>query len=489
MGERGRDRFDRSRYGTGAERPHRRYDAPRYERAAAREHSGERSAARNSARGNARGGAQPRQNHLVRNIVIAVVAVVLVGAIAAFAYATHISNNLHEGVDQNLRDVLVPTNMANEPFYMVLLGTDGSTERYGDDEFGDVFRTDSMMLARIDPVDKKVTLISIPRDLLVDMGKYGEEKINSAYAFGGASFAVKTVSDLADVPISHFASVDFDGFAAIVDALGGVEVDVPIDIDDSDAGGSLSAGLQTLNGEQALILCRARNAYADIAAHPDEMRTANQRLVLAAIAKKLLASDVATIANTVSAMSQYVTTDLDLNDIIGLAQVMRGLDSESDIYTAAVPTTSQLIGDGWYEILNKPEWQEMMKRVKAGQPPTEEAVIDERTGTVMATAGSGTESTAEKYALVTVKNATDIDGLAASVRKKLLDIGFVNVEIGTVTDGFDYPETVVVYDAAERAREAEQIVKAMGQGTAFLNDGSYVLAGSDFVVVIGSDWK
>ena len=324
MDQRGRDRFDRSRYGSGAERqPVPREYAPQH-RAAARRDS------------NSSGDEPAKSSHLVRNILIAVVAVLLVGAAAAFAYVNNISNNLHEGVDQDLRDALVTTDMAREPFYMVLLGTDGSSERYGDESFGDVFRTDSMMLARIDPVGKKVTLVSIPRDLLVDLGKYGEEKINSAYAFGGAALAVEAVSDLADVPISHFASVDFDGFAAMVDALGGVEVDVPIAIDDWEAGGSLDAGLQTLSGEQALILCRSRNAYSDLAAHPDEMRAANQRLVLSAIAKKLLASDVLTIANTVRAMSAYVTTDLSLNDIIGLAQTMQGMNSETDIYTAAV---------------------------------------------------------------------------------------------------------------------------------------------------------
>lgn len=66
---------------------------------------------------------------------------------------------------------------------------------------------------------------------------------------------------MAGVDISHYAEIDFDGFKEIVDALGGVEVDVPMEINDNMAGGYVSAGLQTLNGDQALILCRARHAY------------------------------------------------------------------------------------------------------------------------------------------------------------------------------------------------------------------------------------
>jgi len=257
-------------------------------------------------------------------IVIGVIlAVLLVGAGVAFAYFNGIIGKMNKGVDDNARAALVQTDMAKEPFYVLLLGTDKSQQREDDNDLDGSYRTDSMMLARIDPVSKKVTMVSIPRDTLVDLGEFGYQRINAAYTCGGPALAIKAVSQLAGVNISHYAEIDFDGFAAMVDALGGVEVDVPVDIDDWAAGGSVSAGLHTLSGEEALILCRSRATYADSAA-PDLMRAANQRLVLSAIAHKLLASDIATIAATVSAMSEYVTTDLALNDIIGLAQVMQG---------------------------------------------------------------------------------------------------------------------------------------------------------------------
>ena len=140
---------------------------------------------------------------------------------------------------------------------MLLMGTDKSEDRDASGEFGDAYRSDSMMLARIDPQQKKVTLVSIERDTLVDIDGYGINKINAAYALGGPSLAVKTVSEFAGVPISHYAEINFDGFKAVVDALGGVDVNVSIDIDDPEAGGSLSAGEQAINGDQALILCRS----------------------------------------------------------------------------------------------------------------------------------------------------------------------------------------------------------------------------------------
>ncbi len=78
-------------------------------------------------------------------------------------------------------------------------------------------------------MSKKVTLVSLHRDTMVDMGEYGVNKLNAAHVFGGPALSVQTVSKLAGVDISHYAEINFDGFRDIVDALGGIEVDVPHD--------------------------------------------------------------------------------------------------------------------------------------------------------------------------------------------------------------------------------------------------------------------
>src|SRR5699024_10044647 len=124
----------------------------------------------------------------------------------------------------------------------------------------------------------------------------------------------------------------------------------------------LYAGPHPHNVDQALILCRARHVYDEFG-DGVSYRAANQRLVLAAIAKKLLAADVATMASTVQALSQYVTTDLEITDIIGIAQAMQGLDPATDIYSGMEPTTSEYIGGIWYEINDTEAWKTMMERV------------------------------------------------------------------------------------------------------------------------------
>ena len=441
---------------------------------------------------------QARRQRRRRTLLVALaVAAVLVlgGAGAAFAYYSILSGNLHEGVDDALRDALVDTDLANEPFYLLLMGTDGSNERAASEQYaGDQFRSDSIILTRIDPVGKKVTMVSLHRDTLVDMGEYGQNKLNAAHAIGGPAMTVETVSKLAGVPISHYAEINFDGFKDVVDALGGVEVDVPMTIDDADAGGYVEAGVQNLNGDQALILCRARHAYDDFG-DGDSYRAANQRLVLAAIAKKVLAADVATMAGTVQALSQYVTTDLEITDIVGLAQALQGLDPSTDIYSAMEPTESQYINDIWYEINDVEAWKKMMSRVDQGLPPTEEDIIDEASNTVLATTGgrqtqggsdgAGGTKTSAKPGLVSVLNGNGVAGAGSVAAERIEALGYT-VESGNA-DSFDYAQTLVVYGKESQAADAQKVADVLGAGKLVLNDGSYSFDG-DLLVVLGADW-
>lgn len=453
-------------------------------RGSARQASAHTPTPRVSAR---QGGAVAKPRNTKRIILIVAIVVVAVAAAAVVGYFATINNNLHEGVDDDLRAALVETDMAKEPFYLLLMGTDGSAEREESEEYGGGgFRSDTIILARIDAPNKKATLLSIHRDTRVDMGEYGVQKLNAAHALGGPALTVETVSKMAGVPISHYAEIDFDAFCEMVNALGGIEVDVPVEIDDYDAGGLLHAGLQTLDGDQALILCRSRHTYEGTSVDPDMMRAANQRLVLAAIARKILDSDIATIANAVSMMSTYVTTDLDLNDIIGLAQAMQGLDPETDIYSAMEPAEGVYEDGVWWTVTIEDEWREMMERVDAGLPPTEHGQIDEKTGTIIATAGGSFEE-GEKTCWISVKNGTSKDGLAMNAVSLLNDAGFVNASASSANSE-DYKQTLIIYDDPANEYEAQKIVQALGQGKAMQNDGDWIYDG-DFLVIIGADWN
>ncbi len=432
-----------------------------------------------------------RHRRILITCLVIVLVLILGAAGVAFAYLSNIQNNLRSGIDDEIFDVLEKSE-PGEPFYMLLLGTDGSSDRESSEEFADGnFRTDSIMLLRIDPQNKQVTAISFHRDTMVDLGEYGMQKLNAAYAIGGASYAVEVVSDLASVPISHYAEVDFDGFKEIVDALGGIEVDVPVEIDDDEAGGHLMPGYQTLDGDQALILCRSRHTY-DEYGDGDQFRAANQRSVIVAIAKKILSTDLASMISTIQALSKYVDTDMSLEEIYTLANDMRGMDMSTDFYSATNPTTSEYIDDVWWEVTEEPEWSRMMARVKQGLPPTEETEIDEATGIVLSSSGDGSVDTEDgkeapvmRGETVIIRNGTDVDGLGASAEEILADMGFTT-DTGNANDT-DYEETVVVYGSPDQAEEAQEIADELGVGTIVQNDQEYLYDG-DFLVVIGTDW-
>ncbi|MFI9840315.1 LCP family protein [Nonomuraea sp. NPDC051941] len=142
-------------------------------------------------------------------------------------------------------------------------------------------RTDSMMLLHIPEGSDKPTLVSLPRDLAVDVPGKRRDKLNAAYN-GGPQLLVRTVESVTGVHIDHYMEIGFAGFVGIVDAIGGVEINVRAAVDDPKAGLKLKKGTQVLNGAQALGYVRTRKGGA----LPDFERTKRQRQFLGAVVKK-----------------------------------------------------------------------------------------------------------------------------------------------------------------------------------------------------------
>ncbi|MFI6324684.1 LCP family protein [Nonomuraea sp. NPDC050556] len=143
-------------------------------------------------------------------------------------------------------------------------------------------RTDSMMLLHISDNGDKPTLVSLPRDSAVTIPGKGRNKLNAAYTFGGPKLLVRTVEGVTGIHIDNYMEIGFAGFVDIVDAIGGVEINVRADVDDPKAGLKLKKGKQVLTGAQALGYVRTRKGGA----LPDFERTKRQRQFLGAVVKK-----------------------------------------------------------------------------------------------------------------------------------------------------------------------------------------------------------
>lgn len=428
---------------------------------------------------------------LVGRVLIVVAAVVAVAAAGVAWYLGDLNNRLSGNVGDDVRGQLVSVE-AEDPFYMLLLGVDkdeGRAEAWGDEQAN--FRSDTIILARVDPKAKKITLVSIPRDTLVDMGEHGEQKINSAYSFGGPAYMIEVVSKFAGVNISHYAEIDFEQFIKIVDTIGGIEVTLPVPVSDMDnAGIDLPAGTQTLDGTQALGLCRSRHAY-DAYGGGDFYRAANQRMVIGAILRKVLALDAASMSNAISTMADGVDTDLSVTEILSLAAQFNGLDVDSDVYSGQTPTTSEYINGGWYEIPNTDDWTAMMERVDAGETPYSEASQDFTAGVAGSVSNNGTvvssnsETETPRYSgSVLVLNSTGTQGLAASNAKRLNDNGF-DAMADNATETLQ--STAIVYNGDNRDK-ALGVAATLGvdESQIMKNDGNYS-SDVDVVVILGED--
>lgn len=264
---------------------------------------------------------------------------------------------------EELKGELTPVESSSDPFYVLLLGSDAR----GDE----ASRSDVNILVRVDPDTAQVTMVSIPRDTKVEIDGYGTQKINAAYAFGGASLAVRTMSEFAGVPIAHYAEIHFDELVQLIDKLGGVTVDVPEYIDDPNAGNVvIPEGEQTLNGTEALVFARSRS-YAD----GDFTRTSNQRLLVTAILEKVMATPALELPGTIQSLAECVTTDYSVGDLVSLALQMQS-KGDLKVYSGMVPSTTDYIDGVSYVITTEPAWSEMMAAINAGEDPADMTTTD-----------------------------------------------------------------------------------------------------------------
>src|SRR3954453_149316 len=159
--------------------------------------------------------------------------------------------------------------LSGKPQTILLVGSD---RRHGDKKLGLKPRSDTIMIVRLDP-GKGVALLSLPRDLKVDIPGHGTDKINTAYPFGGPKLTIKTVKQLTGLAINHYVDVSFRGFAQGVDALGCVYVDVDRRYFNDNAGAgygtnyaviNVQPGYQKMCGNKALEYVRYRHTDNDL---------------------------------------------------------------------------------------------------------------------------------------------------------------------------------------------------------------------------------
>ncbi|MCQ2559446.1 MAG: LCP family protein [Clostridia bacterium] len=176
-----------------------------------------------------------------------------------------------------------------------------------------------MMLACLDTDQSTLSLMSIPRDTRAYIPGHGYDKINCSIAWGGPETSMQTVSDLLEVNVNHYALVDFQDFAEIIDILGGITMTVPEDMYhfDGEYTIDLPAGTYQMNGDQALQYVRYRTyAMGDI------QRTENQRDFVRALYEQLMQSgNILKLPALISEINDCLETDLSWSELVSLSYV------------------------------------------------------------------------------------------------------------------------------------------------------------------------
>lgn len=377
-----------------------------------------------------------RRHRRWRWLIITIVALLCLVVASAAAAATA------PGMTGRLLSHLIPMQAGvvawngRDPVTILAMGVDQRTT--------EVTRSDTMIILHIDPAARKVTMLSVPRDIWVSIPESSPAKVNSGYAIGGPHFAELTVENFLGIPIDYYAVVRFPGFKQLVDALGGVTVNVKTEINDptypADVGNGfmpidIKAGVQHMNGTTALEYVRSR--------HTDPLgdvgRNLRQQQVLVAIAKQFLSpSTVVQMPAILSALNAALLTDIPHNAMPELALLLT--HARNSIVRQALTQQAGDLTQSWsYD--GQWIWVPNM------------TAINQLTQSLFPNPAATTSIS------MAVENGTATSGLAATFSGVLANIGY---HVGTVSDasGGPYQRSQVIINTS--LSTADQAARQIG---------------------------
>jgi polyisoprenyl-teichoic acid--peptidoglycan teichoic acid transferase len=234
-----------------------------------------------------------------------------------------------------VQEMIGEDEIAEGPLNVLVLGVD---TRPDSEEMGS--RTDTIMLVQVVPKTGDVKLLSVPRDLFVEVRPGESDRINAAYNYGGVDETIEALENYSGVPIDHYATIDFEGFERVIDAMGGVRVDVGED--QFPEKWSMGEDVQRLNGHKALIYARYRGTPG-----ADLDRMQRQRELVAALRSEALRwHTVKTLPEIMQVMDENVQTDLDLDSSITLGQVLIRRGRHAEMTSQQLKGTPETLPDG-----------------------------------------------------------------------------------------------------------------------------------------------
>ena len=255
--------------------------------------------------------------------IVAVIGIVLYALFSHFFPETGLDN-------------LKPSDRLNVKKNIIVLGVDERAEEH------DVGRSDTLFVVMFDTKNKSASLLSVPRDTRVRIKGHGWDKINHAYAYGGRELTQATTEELLGLHINNYVMVDFKGFTGLVDAIGGVDINVEKDMYYKDSWDGftvdLKKGMQHLDGKSAIQYVRYRDEEGDIG------RIRRQQHFLMAVYDKISSAEMLLhVPGLAKQLTSMVKTDLPISDMLDLGRALHSMVKEKGLAMATVPGTPRYI--------------------------------------------------------------------------------------------------------------------------------------------------
>lgn len=375
-----------------------------------------------------------------------------------------------------------------ERISILLLGIDQRCDEIGPTH------TDTMMIITIDPLGLSAGVLSLPRDMWVEIPGFGADRINQAHYFGeayeypggGPALAVETVEGLLGIPIDYFVTVNFDAFVEMVDLIGGIDIEAPEAIDDPTYPDrcygydpfAIEEGLHHLDGQQALKYARTRATFGG-----DVDRAGRQQAVILAVRDKVLRlgnlpSLIAQAPLLWQTFQKNVRTNMTLDEALQLALLAKEIP-EGSIYTAVVNYNyvyNEVTPDGRAVLVPIRENIRQL-RDQLFTPPVIPTPVIENLPALMAA----------ENARVAVYNGTAVFGLAAATQEYLQQYGINVAEVGNADSSTYLTSQVITYGRFPNT--ARYLTQLMHIPPLNVSDSTTPAGDFDVLVIIGDDWR
>jgi polyisoprenyl-teichoic acid--peptidoglycan teichoic acid transferase len=391
---------------------------------------------------------------------------------------------------------------SDERINVLLLGID----RRGGEGWG--YRTDTIILVSVDPINKTTAMLSIPRDLQLPIPGNGEDRINTAnvygtankYPGGGPALLKRTIEVNFGIPIDYYVMIDFQGFEQIVDTLGGIDVNVPKTLHDTQYPDPrpgdpyafktihFDPGWQHMNGKRALAYARSRMSTSDFD------RAKRQQLILVAIRDKALSLNLLPKLPTLAAtMANTIKADMSMEQMLELARLAPQIDTSNirQVVIERPMVYGYRRADG--AAVQLPKW-DLINPVVAdlfSAPPTVVAPTPTPapptpTATLAPVQIEELQTLAREGARIAVQNGTSEPNFAARVAAALMKEGYQVVEFGDA-ERLDYANTVIV-DYTGKNYTLEQLVHKFQVTPENVRHSPNLRSQVDVRIIVGQDW-